>query len=99
MVQDCFWLGGKILPGLLKTANRIHTKLEPFLDFRLVHEGPLVPGVYVDPIRLEFEIGMLLDPDPSEILAPGTPGMSLGTKIFSSKFFSYHMNNMLFYAF
>ena len=35
----------------------------------------------------------------SEIGAPGTPGMSLGTKFLVSKIFSYHPQMMLFYAF
>ena len=42
---------------------------------------------------------MVLDLEPPEILAPGTPGVSLGTKIITSKFFSYHKNMMLFNAF
>ena len=37
--------------------------------------------------------------DLSEIGAPLTPGVSLGTKILVSKFFSYHPQMMLFYAF
>ena len=35
----------------------------------------------------------------SEIGAPGTPGVSLGTKFLVSKTFSYHPQMMLFYAF
>ena len=35
----------------------------------------------------------------SEIGAPGTPGVSLGTKFLVSKIFSYHPQMMLFYAF
>ena len=35
----------------------------------------------------------------SEIGAPGTPGVSLGTKFLVSKFFSYTPQMMLFYAF
>ena len=48
---------------------------------------------------MEFEGVMVLAVHPFEIGAPGTPGMSLGTKILSSKIFSYHKNMMLFYAF
>ena len=42
---------------------------------------------------------MLLDLWPPEIWAPGTPGESQGTKIFTSKNFSYQPLMMLFYAF
>ena len=76
-----------------------HTKLQPFLDFRLVPEAPLVPGLYMDPKWTEFAIGMLIGADPPEIVAPVTPGVSQGTKIFGSKFFSYHPQMMLFYVF
>ena len=55
----------------------LHNKLQPFLDFWLVPEGPLVPGLYMDLEWIEFEIGMLLGADPTEIL---TPGVSQGTK-------------------
>ena len=41
----------------------------------------------------EFVIGMLFGADPPEILAPVTPGMSQGTRIFGSKFFSFHSLN------
>ena len=37
--------------------------------------------------------------DLSEIGAPGTPGVSLGTKFLVSKIFSYHPPMILFYAF
>ena len=77
----------------------IHTKLQPFLDFRLVPEAPLVPGLYMDPKWTEFAIGMLFGADPPEILAPVTPGVSQGTKIFGSKFFSYHSLMIIFYPF
>ena len=76
-----------------------HTKLQPFLDFWLVPEGPLVPGLYMDPKWTEFTIGMLFGADPPEILALVSPGVSQGTKIFGSKFFLYHPQKMLFYAF
>ena len=33
---------------------------------------------------------------PPEILTPGTPSESQGTKFFDSKIFSYHKNKMLF---
>ena len=42
---------------------------------------------------------MVLGAGPPEILAPGTPRVSLGTKIFFSKIFSDRKNKMLFYAF
>ena len=76
-----------------------HYVMETVSDFWLAPEVPLVQGVHLDPIWLEFEIGMLLSACPPKILTPRTPGMSLGTKNFSSKFFSYHKNKMLFYAF
>ena len=58
-----------------------HTKLQPFSEFWLVPEVPLVPRLYMDPRWIEFEVGMLFGPDPPEILAPVTPGVSQGTKI------------------
>ena len=47
---------------------------------------------------MEFEGFMILAVRPFEIGAPGTPGVSHGTKILASKIFSYHKNMMLFYA-
>ena len=51
------------------------------------------------PKWLEFEISMLLESHPPEIQAPGTPGVSQGTKILVTRFFSYHPQMMLFYGF
>ena len=42
---------------------------------------------------------MLLAVRPHEIEAPGTPGMSHGTQILGSKFFSYQPLMLLFYVF
>ena len=76
----------------------MHTVTQPFSDFRLVPGMPLCQGSQVDPIWPENEVGQIIGPRPPEILAPETPGMSHGTKIFVSKFFLYHKNMMLFYA-
>ena len=51
----------------------------------------------MDPIWPETEVGEILELHPPEIGAPVTPGMSLGTKIFVSKFFSYDPVMILFY--
>ena len=72
---------------------------QPFSDFLHVQKVPLVQGVHIDPIRPGFEIGMLLSVCLPEIWAPGTPRVSLGTKIFYSKFFSYNNSKMLFNGF
>ena len=72
---------------------------KPCLVFWRDFGMPPFLGDQLDPKWLEFEIGMVLDLDPPEILSPGTPGVSLGTKIFSSRFFSDHENRMLFYGF
>ena len=91
---DSYWndIGSSI-------SETVHTKLQPFLDFRLVPEVPLIPGLYMDPKWAEFSIGMLVGADPPEIVAPVTPGVSQGTKIFGSKFFSYHSLMIIFYPF
>ena len=73
-----------------------HTKL---LVFWLVHGMPLWQSSCMDPIWPEFEIWKIFHRRPAEILAPWTPGVSHGTKIFGSKIFSYHPQMMLFYAF
>ena len=70
--------------------------MQSFLDFRLVPGMPLCQGSHVDPIWPENEVGQIIGPRPPEFLAPGTPGMSLGTNFFVSKIFSYHENMMLF---
>ena len=69
------------------------------LVFWLVHGMPLWQSSCVDPIWPEFEIWKIFHRRPAEILAPWTPGVSHGTKIFGSKIFSYHPQMMLFYAF
>ena len=51
----------------------------------------------MDPIWPETEVGEILELHPPEIGAPVTPGMSLGTKIFVSKIFSYDPVMILFY--
>ena len=76
------------------------------------HQAPAVFGFLAVPwsatstggshgpqIKLGFDIGQILDPGPQKIGAPVTPGVSLGTKIFVSKIFSYHPKMMLFYEF
>ena len=73
--------------------------MELSLDFLLVHGMPLLQGTHMDPRQLEIENGEILGSRPAEILAPGTPGVSHGTKIFCSKFFSYHPKMILFYVF
>ena len=60
---------------------------------------PLWQSSCMDPIWPEFEIWKIFHRRPAEILAPWTPGVSHGTKIFGSKIFSYHPQMMLFYAF
>ena len=53
----------------------------------------------MDPKYPEFDIGMLIDRGPKKILAPLTPGLSHGTKIFGQKIFSYHPVMIIFYPF
>ena len=50
------------------------------------------------PKSIENNVLKIFGRDLSEIGAPGTPGVSLGTKILVSKIFSYNKNMMLFYA-
>ena len=54
-------------------------------------------GLYLDPKDAEKQHLKIFLGAPSEIVTPLTPGKSQGTKIFGSKFFSYHENKMLFY--
>ena len=77
----------------------IHTKLQTVSVFWNEPELPPLQGCQMNPKVSGTEVGMLLTVRPPEILAPGTPGRSHGTKIFASKFFSYHPQMMLFYAF
>ena len=51
------------------------------------------------PKSIENNVLKIFGRDLSEIGAPGTPGVSLGTKFLVSKIFSYHPQLMLFYAF
>ena len=69
------------------------------LVFWLVHGMPLWQSSCMDPIWPEFEIWKIFHRRPAEILAPWTPGVSHGTKIFGSKIFSYHPQIILFYVF
>ena len=71
--------------------------MEKILVPRNVLGMPLCQGSCMDPIWPETEVGEILELHPLEIGAPMTPGMSLGTKIFVSKIFSYDKNKMLFY--
>ena len=90
----------RLMPASLDLS---HLQLTPscksVLDFRLVPSMPLCQGSCMDPIWPETEVGKILDVRPPEIGVPVTPGMSHGTKIFGSKFFSYHPQMMLFYVF
>ena len=70
-----------------------------FSEFWRLPGVPLVLEGHIDPIWIEFEVSMLLAVRPCEIEAPGTPGVSLGTKFFGSKIFSYHPKMILFYVF
>ena len=87
---------------MLFFTNRHFLGLTPWwkqgLVFWHVFHMPLCQGSCMDPIWPEFEIWKIFYQDPAEILAPWTPGVSHGTKIFGSKFFFYHKNKMLFYA-
>ena len=76
-----------------------HTKLLSFLDFWQESGMPLPQGVHMDPKYPEFDIGMLIDRGPKKILAPLTPGLSHGTKIFGQRIFSYHPVMIIFYPF
>ena len=76
-----------------------HTAAQPFSDFRLESLTPLLQEVHMDPTWLEFEVDLLLILYPVEIGAPGTPGVSHGTKIFGPKIFSNHHLMNLFYGF
>ena len=80
-------------------SDTYHTAAQPFSDFRLESLTPLLQEVHMDPTWLEFEVDLLLILYPAEIEAPGTPGVSHGTKIFGAKFFSYHPLMNLFYEF
>ena len=51
------------------------------------------------PKSIENNVLKIFGRDLSEIGAPGTSGVSLGTKFLVSKIFSYHPQIMLFYAF
>ena len=71
--------------------------MEKVSAFRHVLGMPLCQGSCMDPIWPETEVSEILELHPREIGAPMTPGMSLGTKIFVSKFFSYDSVMILFY--
>ena len=60
---------------------------------------PLVWGSQMGPKSIENNVLKIFGRDLSEIGAPGTPEVSHGTKIWDSKFSSYHPRMMLFYAF
>ena len=62
-----------------------HTKLQLFLDFWLEFVTGLLLGGHMDPILLEFDVGQILVWEPPEIGAPGTPGVSHGTKFLGPK--------------
>ena len=75
----------------------IHTVMEKVSVFWHVLGMPLCQSSCMDPIWPETDVGEILEFHPPEIEAPVTLGMSLGTKIFGSKIFSYDKNKMLFY--
>ena len=60
---------------------------------------PLVWGSHVGPRSIENHVLKIFGRGLSEIGAPATPRVSLGTKFLVSKFFSYHPQMMLFSAF
>ena len=70
----------------IKACFLSHTMTELSLDFWLEPGMPCIQRPHMDPKRPGTEIGMVLELHPAEIEAPGTPGKSQGTKIFSSKF-------------
>ena len=76
-----------------------HTKLQLFLEFWLEFVTGLLLRGLMDPTWLEFDVGQILVWEPPEIGAPGTPGVSHGTKFFGPKILSYHPQMMLFYEF
>ena len=85
--------------SLKSLSCRLHTMTQVFSEFWRLPGAPLVLEGLLDPIWMEFEGFMILAVRPFEIGAPGTPGVSHGTKIFGSKFFSYHPKRILFYVF
>ena len=80
------------------TQTMFHIRLQSLSDFWLVLGVPVVQGVCVDPRQLEIEVRKILSACLPEILTPRTPGVSLGTKFSSPKFFSHHPITLLFYA-
>ena len=52
--------------------------------------------VYSSPENAKLRVPPFANP---EILTPGTPRVSLGTKFFSSKIFSFDINKLLFHVF
>ena len=74
--------------SLLSLSLVHHTVMEKVLVLWHVLGMPLCQGSCMDPIWPETEIGEILEVHPPELGAQVTPGMSLGTKIFVSKFFS-----------
>ena len=58
---------------------------------------PMAQGGHMDPKLIGKDVLKIFCPVPSEILAPSTPRMSLGTKIFYQNFFSYDVVTLLFY--
>ena len=76
-----------------------HIVMELFLDFWRESLTPLVQEGYLGSTWPESAVDKIVGADPAKIEAPGTPGLSLGTKIFDSKFYSCHAVLMLFYGF
>ena len=60
---------------------------------------PLVWGSHVGPRSIENHVLKIFGRELSEIGAPATPRVSLGTKILGPKIFSYDPIMMLFYVF
>ena len=87
---------------VVQNSNRpytTHTKLQSVSDFWPFPQVQPVQGACMDPNKVKIEVHKILDLDPPEIQASGTPGRSHGTQIFVSKFSSYNPLMMLFYAF
>ena len=74
-----------------------HIVMELFLDFWRESLTPLVQEGHLGSTWPESAVDKIVGADPAKIEAPGTPGLSLGTKIFDSKICSYDKSKMLFY--
>ena len=73
-----------------------HTMTQMCSDFWHEFLTSIVQGAHMEPKWQEFEVGMVLDLEPSEIEVPLTPGTSHGTKIFGLENLSYDVDTKLF---